>query len=88
MSLLCYDTGMTPKLKTMLARAETWPETEQDEFAAIVEAFASEIEERRTGLYHLTGEELDAVEEALAQADRGEFVPDEIIAEADRRRGL
>jgi predicted transcriptional regulator len=80
--------NMTPKLKTMLARAETWPETVQDEFAAIVEAFACEIEERRTGLYVLTGEELDAVEEAMEHADRGEFVPDEIIAEADKCRGL
>jgi hypothetical protein len=78
----------TPRLKTLLARAETWPEAEQDKFAAIAEAFAAEMEERRAGIHVLAGEELDAVEEAMAQADRGEFGPDEMIAEADKRRGL
>jgi hypothetical protein len=79
---------MTPKLKNLLERAEAWPETDQDEFAAIAEAFAGEVEERHTGVYVLQGEELDAVEEAMGQADRGEFVPDAVVAEADKRRGL
>jgi predicted transcriptional regulator len=29
-----------------------------------------------------------AVREGVAQADRGEFVPDEVVAEADKRHGL
>ncbi len=75
---------MTPKLKNLLERAETWPETDQEELADL----AAEIESRRSGVYVLTGEEWDAVQEGIAEADRGEFVPDEVIAEADKRRGL
>jgi predicted transcriptional regulator len=29
-----------------------------------------------------------AIEEGLAQAERGEFVPDDVIAEADKRHGI
>jgi predicted transcriptional regulator len=29
-----------------------------------------------------------AIEERLAQAERGEFAPDEIVAEADKRQGV
>jgi len=31
---------------------------------------------------------LAAIREGLAQADRGEFVPDEVVAEADKRHGI
>jgi len=37
---------------------------------------------------HLDDETRAAVEEGLAQAERGEFVPDEVVAEADKRRGI
>ena len=30
----------------------------------------------------------DAILEGLAQAERGEFVPDEIVANSDRRHGI
>jgi len=45
----------------------------------------AEIEARRTGLYVMTDDERAAVRAGLAQADRGEFVPDELVAEADKR---
>ena len=47
-----------------------------------------EIEARRTGIYKLSNDERIAVGKGLAQADRGEFVPDELVAEADKRHEL
>ena len=43
----------------------------------------AEIEVRRTGLYVMTDDERAAVRAGLARADRGEFVPNELVAEAD-----
>jgi predicted transcriptional regulator len=51
----------------------SWPEEDQEE---LVEA-AREIEARRTGIYVMSDEERAAVLEGLAQAKRGEFVPDD-----------
>jgi hypothetical protein len=49
-------------------------------------------------LLSITGEEIAvvrpddetraAVDEGLAQAERGEFVPEDVVAEADKRRGI
>ena len=49
--------------------------------------YAREIEARRTGVYSMSDDERAAVRTGLAEADRGEFVPDEIIIEADKRHG-
>ena len=46
-----------------------------------------EIEARRTGIYTMSDDERVAVGKAIAQADRNEFVPDELVAEADKRHG-
>jgi predicted transcriptional regulator len=45
----------------------------------------AEMQARRTRVYIMTDEERAAVRRGLAQADRGEFVPDELVAEADSR---
>jgi predicted transcriptional regulator len=45
----------------------------------------AEIEARRAGVHIMSEEERAAVRKGLAQADRGEFVPDELVAEADKR---
>ena len=68
-------------LKEMLEHAESWPLEDQQELAE----YAREIEARRTGIYTMSDDERAAVAMGLAEADRGEFVPDEIIAEADKR---
>ena len=47
--------------------------------------YAREIEARRTGVYTMSDDERAAVGKGLAEADRGEFVSDELIAEADKR---
>jgi predicted transcriptional regulator len=75
---------MIAKLKNLLERAETWPETDQQE---LVEA-ASEIEARRTGVYRLSDDERAEIRAGLAEADRGEFASDEEMASVWKRCGL
>jgi hypothetical protein len=73
----------TKTFKDIMEHAATWPREDQDELAE----YAREIEARRTGTYTMSDVERVAVDKALAQADRGEFVPDELVAEADKRHG-
>ena len=68
-------------LKDVVRLAETWPEEDQQELAE----YAREIEARRTGVYMMSDDERAAVRQGLAEADRGEFVPDDVVAEADKR---
>ena len=75
---------MTPKLKSLLERAEAWPETDQEELAE----HAAEIESRHTGTYVISQEEWADLQEGLAQGDRREFVSDEAIAAANKRYGI
>jgi predicted transcriptional regulator len=72
---------MNKTLREVLEHAATWPREDQEELAE----FAREIEARRTGVYAMSDEERIAVGQGLAEADRGEFVSDERIAEADKR---
>jgi predicted transcriptional regulator len=75
---------MNKRLETLLERVSTWPEEAQDELAQII----IEIEQQRLDVYHLSDEERAAVEEGLAQADRGEFVSDEEMAAFFKRHGV
>ena len=72
---------MNKTLKEVIEHAETWPVEDQEELAE----YAREIEARRIGVYTMSDDERVAVRKGLAEADRGEFVPDEIVAEADKR---
>ena len=74
---------MVKALEDLLKTAEKWPREDQEELAE----YAREIEARRTGLYTMSDEERSAVREGLAQAMRGEFVPDDVVARADKRHG-
>jgi predicted transcriptional regulator len=71
-------------LKDAIEQAETWPQQDQEDLAE----YAREIQARRTGVYIMSDEERAAVGRGLAQADRGEFVSDEVVAEADKRHDL
>jgi hypothetical protein len=71
-------------LKDVIEQAETWPHEDQVELAE----YAREIQARRTRVYIMSDEERAAVRRGLAQADRGEFVSDEVVAEADKRHDL
>ena len=72
---------MNKLLKEMIEHAESWPREDQEELAE----YAREIEARRTGVYTMSDDERAAVGKGLAEADRGEFVSDELLAEADKR---
>jgi hypothetical protein len=74
---------MNSTLQRMLPAIEQWPEEDQE---ALAEA-AREIEALRTGVYSMSTEEEAAVAESLAQAERGEFVGDDRIAEVWKRFG-
>jgi predicted transcriptional regulator len=75
---------MSPSTRRLLEQVESWPIEDQEELAE----YAREIEARRTGLYTMTDDERAAVRWGLAEADRGEFVPDEVVIEADKRHDL
>ena len=68
---------MSPGMKTLLERVESWPEEDQEELAEV----AREIEARRTGVYHLSDEERAAVRAGMDAARRSEFVPDNEMEE-------
>jgi hypothetical protein len=67
----------------LLERIRSWPTEDQQELAD----YASVIEARRTGLYRLSDDERAAVDEGLAEADRGQLVSDADIAKQDKRHG-
>ena len=71
---------MNKLLKEVIAHAENWPLEDQQELAE----YAREIEARRTGVYMMSDQERMAVQKGLAEADRGQFVSEERIAEADK----
>lgn len=74
---------MILSLKQMLPTIENWPAEDQE---ALAEA-AREIEAERCGVYVLSPEEDAAVDEGLAQADRGDFASDSEVAALWRRYG-
>lgn len=78
---LWYNDRMNKLLREVIEHAENWPREDQEELAE----YAREIEARRTGIYTMSDGERSAVLKSLAEADRGEFVSDELIAEADKR---
>lgn len=75
---------MVKTLEDVIKKAENWPREDQEELAE----YARKIEARRTGVYVMSDAERAAVREGLAQADRGEFVPDDVVAKADKRHDL
>ena len=74
---------MNSPLQRLLPAIAQWPEEHQE---ALAEA-AREIEALRTGIYSMSAAEEAAVAEGLAQAERGEFVSADQIAEVWKRFG-
>jgi predicted transcriptional regulator len=68
-------------LKEVIEHAATWPGEDQEKLAE----YAREIEARRSGIYTMSDDQRAMVRNGLAEADRGEFVSDELIAQADKR---
>lgn len=53
--------NMTPKLKELIGRAETWPEEAQDELLQLAEFIEHELSGEP---YHASTDELRAIDEA------------------------
>jgi predicted transcriptional regulator len=60
------------QIKAVLDRVLTWPPARQQDAADML----LWLEAKEGELYHATAEEQVAIEEGLAQAERGEFVSD------------
>jgi predicted transcriptional regulator len=75
---------MTKLLTEAMEKLAQLPEGRQDELARmLIDVAASDLSP-----YQLTDEERAAVEEGLAQAERGEFATDEEVAAMWKRFGL
>ena len=74
---------MTKLLERAIAKVRELPAEDQDAVAIAVLSMTGE----ETPLVHLDDDTRAAVLEGLAQAERGEFVPDDVVAEADKRHG-
>lgn len=75
---------MAKALKEIIEHAETWPEEDQVALAD----YAREIEAQRTGMYVMSDDERAAVDEGVAQARRGTFVPDDEMAAFWKKHGV
>ncbi len=75
---------MTKLLERAFQKVRELPDQDQDALARALLSITGED----TAIVHLDDETRAAVEEGLAQAERGEFVPDDVVAEADKRRGI
>jgi predicted transcriptional regulator len=67
---------MNKIVETILDRIADWPEEAQ---AELIQSMV-DIEKKHLGVYRLSDDERAAVREGLAQAERGEFVPDDVVA--------
>jgi len=75
---------MTKLLQDAIKKVKQLPLNEQEEVAVVMLEMAT----AETPLVHLDEETRAAIREGTAQARRGEFVPDEVVAESDRRHGI
>jgi hypothetical protein len=75
---------MNKVVETLLERVANWPEEAQAELVKSI----VDIETRHFGVYKLNDEERAAIKEALQEAERGEFVPDEVVAAFFKRVGV
>ena len=64
----CYIAFMTKTAKQLLERVASWPEEDIEK----LEEAARQIEAWRNGEYHASEEELRAIDDAIAELDRGE----------------
>ena len=66
-------------LKTLLERVQSWPESAQDALVAVANEIESEL---NAGEYVASPDELQAIDEAIASLDAGEFATDAEVAAA------
>jgi len=75
---------MTKLLEAAIRKIRERPDSDQDEAAEVLFVIAS----RSAEPIQLDAETRAAVQEGLAQAERGEFVPDEDMEAFFRRHGV
>jgi len=75
---------MTKLLEQAIAKARTLPEDEQDSLAEAILAMS----QADASAYPIDRSTEAAIREGLAQAERGEFVPDDVVAKANKRHGI
>jgi predicted transcriptional regulator len=75
---------MTKLLERAIEKVRELPDEDQDALANALLSLTGE----ETAVVRLDAETRAAIEEGLAQAERGEFVPDDIVAESDKRHGI
>ena len=66
---------MNKIVESIIDRVADWPEEAQAELMQSI----VDIEAKHLGVYRLSDDERAAVREGLAQAARGEFVPDDVV---------
>jgi hypothetical protein len=79
-----YYHHMTKLLEQAIAKARELPEQDQDALAALL-LFLTEADASSVPLDEKTRA---AIHQGLAQAQRGEFVPDDVVARSDKRHGI
>jgi predicted transcriptional regulator len=75
---------MTKLLDEAIAKVRKLPEKDQDELAVALLSMAG----ADAAAMPLDDETRAAIREGLAQAERGEFVSDEVVAKSDKRHGI
>ena len=69
---------MTPAVKKLLDRVTSWPDDDVER----LEDAARMIEAWRNGEYQASDDELQAIDEAIAQLDRGDMASEEQVISA------
>ena len=69
---------MIAAAKNLLERLASWPQEDVKKLDEV----AREIEAQRTGMYHATAEELQMIDEALAEVNRGKVATDKDVKTA------
>jgi predicted transcriptional regulator len=77
-------TAMTKLLDKAIDKIRTLPAQDQDALANALLTLAGED----VGVVELDDDTRQAVQEGLAEAQKGEFVADDIVTKADKRRGV
>jgi hypothetical protein len=75
---------MTKLLEQAIAKVRQLPEDEQDTLAAAMLAMA----DADASGFPIDVPTEKAIREGIAQAEAGEFISDEVVAEANKRHGI
>ena len=75
---------MTKLLDQAIAKVRELAEEDQDAIAIAVLSMTT----ADASTFPIDAQTRAAIEEGLAQAERGEFVRDDVVAEADKRHGI